>query len=246
MKGILAEITAILKTWISTQENCLVLARVLLTYVSADFREIDDIRLSFEEDFKSYNKLMEEVAKKPIVSKCCLLPERRKMLKDYKGKFLAHKKACRRLIELKQKSLPRLSFLSDQESLILLGGLTGDGDTFENFQKVARKILGQGMKTIIFEEVQFDRDDTKLDKTVRMIETVNGETLQIHRHVDCRNATDLWLSHLIDEMRKSVKNSMRRALKESSDIIEYSFDDYVKTVELVSDLKLILSSVMIG
>ena len=63
MKGILAEITAILKTWISTQENCLVLARVLLTFVSADFREIDDIRLLFEEDFKSYNKLMEEVAK---------------------------------------------------------------------------------------------------------------------------------------------------------------------------------------
>ena len=66
------------------------LARVLLTYVSADFREIDDIRQSFEEDFKSYNKLMEEVAKKPIVSKCCLLPERRKMLKDYKGNFCSY------------------------------------------------------------------------------------------------------------------------------------------------------------
>ena len=36
---------------------------------------------------------------------------------------------------------------------IFLGGLTGDGDTF---QKVARKIIGQGMKTIIFEETKFE------------------------------------------------------------------------------------------
>ena len=142
---------------------------------------------------------------------------------SHTGKFLAHKKACRRLIELKQKSLPRLSFLSDQESLILLGGLTGDGDTF---QKVVRKILGQGMKTIIFEEVKFDRDDIKLEKTVGTIETENGETLQIYRHVDCRNPTDVWLSQLIDEMRKSVKNNMRRALKESTDINDYEYDDY--------------------
>ena len=54
--------------------------RVLLTYISADFRDMDDMKSSFEDDFKSYNKLMEEVAKKPIVSKCCLMPERKSML----------------------------------------------------------------------------------------------------------------------------------------------------------------------
>ena len=64
MKNVLAEITAVLKTWVATQENCLILARVLLTFVSADFREIDEIRNGFEDDFKMYNKLMEEVAKK--------------------------------------------------------------------------------------------------------------------------------------------------------------------------------------
>ena len=52
MKNILAEITAILKTWMATQENCLILARVLLTFVSAEIREVDEIRSDFEEDFK--------------------------------------------------------------------------------------------------------------------------------------------------------------------------------------------------
>ena len=113
--------------------------------------------------------------------------------------------------------------------LIFLGGLTGDGDTF---QKVARKIIGQGMKTIIFEETKFERDDPKTSETVGSIETVNGECLAIYRHVDCRNATDVWLSQLIDEIRKSVKNIMRRALKESVDMNEYSFDDYTKTVRV--------------
>lgn len=107
--------------------------------------------------------------------------------------------------------------------------MTGDGDTF---QKVARKIIGQGMKTIIFEETKFERDDPKTSETVGSIETVNGECLAIYRHVDCRNATDVWLSQLIDEIRKSVKNIMRRALKESVDMNEYSFDDYTKTVRV--------------
>jgi hypothetical protein len=56
------------------------LSRVLLTYISADFRDMEDMKGNFEDDFKSYNKLMEEVAKKPIVSKCCLMPERKSML----------------------------------------------------------------------------------------------------------------------------------------------------------------------
>ena len=178
MKNVLAEITAVLKTWVATQENCLILARVLLTFVSADFREIDEIRNGFEDDFKMYNKLMEEVAKKPIVTKSCLQPERKKMLKNYKVKFLSHKKACRKLIELKQKSLPRLSFLSDQESLILLGGLSGgDGDIF---QKVVRKILGQSFKSLAFET---NKEDGTTDgasaggsmMTVSQVESMNGE-----------------------------------------------------------------------
>ena len=179
MKNVLAQITAILKTWMATQENCLILARVLLTFVSADFREIDEIRTSFEDDFKMYNKLMEEVAKKPIVSKSCLQPERRNMLKNYKAKFLSHKVACRKLIELKQKSLPRLSFLSDQESLILLGGLTtgGDGDIF---QKVVRKILGQSFKSLSFESGKDinageNEENGTAPITVGQIESMNGE-----------------------------------------------------------------------
>ena len=180
MKNVLAEITAVLKTWVATQENCLILARVLLTFVSADFREIDEIRNGFEDDFKMYNKLMEEVAKKPIVTKSCLQPERRNLLKNYKSKFLSHKKSCRKLIELKQKSLPRLSFLSDQESLILLGGLSGgDGDIF---QKVVRKILGQSFKSLAFDT---NKDEGVTDgggsssggsvMTVSQVESMNGE-----------------------------------------------------------------------
>ncbi len=234
MKTVLAEITAILKTWIATQENCLILARVLLTFVSADFREIDEIRTSFEEDFKMYNKLMEEVAKKPIVSKSCLQPERRNMLKNYKAKFLSHKKACHKLIELKQKSLPRLSFLSDQESLILLGGFTGDGDVF---QKVVRKILGQSFKSLVFESTSAKNvEDTNGSDamTVSKVESLNGEILQIYRTVDCRQPTDIWLSQLIEEMCRGIKNYMRRGLKEEISLMDFAFEHYESTLELVS------------
>ena len=91
------------------------------------------------------------------------------------------KKACRKLIELKQKSLPRLSFLSDQESLILLGGLSGgDGDIF---QKVVRKILGQSFKSLAFET---NKEDGSSEggaagagggsmMTVSQVESMNGE-----------------------------------------------------------------------
>lgn len=233
MKNVLAEITAVLKTWMATQENCLVLARVLLTFVSADFREVDEIRISFEEDFKMYNKLMEDVAKKPIVSKSCLQPERRNMLKNYKTKFLSHKKACRKLIELKQKSLPRLSFLSDQESLILLGGMTGDGDTF---QKVVRKILGQSFKSLVFEKKKSSDKESESDTslTVTQVESINGETLQIYRTVDCQQPTDIWLGQLIEEMCRSIRNHMRRGLKEETLLANYSFDHYAATIELVA------------
>ena len=237
MKNILAEITTVLKTWMGTQENCLILARVLLTFVSAEIREVDEIRGDFEEDFKMYNKLMEEVAKKPVVSKCCLLPERRAMLRTYKTKFLAHKKSCRKLIELKLKSLPRLSFLSDQESLILLGGLTGDKEVF---QKVTRKVLGQSFGALVFEAgKQTDREDaSNTVTTVTQVESINGESLQIYRTVDCRQPTDVWLSQLIEEMCRAVKNYMRRALKEELSIDDYSFENYKSSVELVSIGKL--------
>ncbi len=66
----------------------------------------------------------------------------------YKSKFFEHKMSCKSLIELKQRSLPRLTFLSDQEALILLGGLTGERDIF---QRVSRKIFGHGVGQLCFE-----------------------------------------------------------------------------------------------
>ena len=72
---------------VSNRSCCTFICRVLLTYISADFRDMDEMRGSFEDDFKSYNKLMEEVAKKPIVSKCCLMPERKSMLVTFGNCF---------------------------------------------------------------------------------------------------------------------------------------------------------------
>ncbi len=40
---------------------------------------------------------------------------------EYKSKFLQHKMACKMLIELKQRSLPRLTFLSDQVTTLIVG-----------------------------------------------------------------------------------------------------------------------------
>ena len=193
MKSVLAKITSILKTWISTQETCLVLARVLLTYVSSDYRDIQDLSENFEDDFKSYNKLMEEVAKKPIVSKCCLKPERHDMLEEYRNKFIQHRLFCKKLLRLKDRSLPRLAFLTDKEALILLGGMSGEQHVF---QQVAKKMFGRGISYIQFEKTEDDQQKTDVGGgggegggnggeepflCVRSIETIHGEKLPIYR-----------------------------------------------------------------
>ena len=75
-------------------------------------RDIEEIKDNYEDDFKAYNKLMEEVAKKPIVSKCCLRAGMWDVLDGYRTKFIHHRLACKKLLELKQKSLPRLVYIS--------------------------------------------------------------------------------------------------------------------------------------
>ena len=69
---------------------------------------------------------------------------------DFRTNFIQHRLACKKLLELKQKSLPRLAFLSDKEALILLGGLSGVRSVF---QQVACKIFGLGVTRIHFETV---------------------------------------------------------------------------------------------
>ena len=214
MIGVLAKITAILKTWITTQENCLVLARVLLTNITAAaaasapdfFKDIQDIKDNYEDDFKAYNKLMEEVAKKPIVSKCCLREGMRDVLDNYRTNFIQHRLACKKLLELKQKSLPRLAFLSDKEALILLGGLSGVRSVF---QQVACKIFGLGVTRIHFETVGAGSSDPVSaagdQLRVSHIESVNGEQLPVYRRVECSHtSTDLWLKKLIEEMKVGI------------------------------------------
>ena len=56
----------------------------------------------------------------------------------------------------------------------------------------------------------------------------------LQKKIDCRQPTDIWLSQLIDEMCRAIKNYMRRALKEEISLNDYSFADYESTIELVS------------
>ena len=82
---------------------------------------------------------------------------------------------------------------------------------------------------------QVDREDaSNTVTTVTQVESINGESLQIYRTVDCRQPTDVWLSQLIEEMCRAVKNYMRRALKEELSIDDYTFENYKSSVELVS------------
>ena len=56
----------------------------------------------------------------------------------------------------------------------------------------------------------------------------------LQKKIDCRQPTDIWLSQLIDEMCRAIKNYMRRGLKEEISLNDYSFADYESTIELVS------------
>ena len=234
MKSVLAKITMILKTWISTQENCLVLARVLLASFTGEYHEIRDLSENYEEDFKSYNKLMEEVAKKPIVSKSCLMPERHTTLEEYRNRFTQHRLYCKKLLRLKEKSLPRLAFLTDKEALILLGGMSGDQKVF---QQVVKKMFGKGVSNIQFELTEDEPTETGEQEEflcVKYIKTTNGERLRIWRLVDCRQPTDVWLKKLIDEMTISVKHALRVQLKKEISFEKYDVEHYIEPVEIVA------------
>ena len=234
MKSVLAKITLILKTWISTQENCLVLARVLLVSTSGDYHDVQDLSENYEEDFKSYNKLMEEVAKKPIVSKSCLMPDRHDTLEEYRNKFIQHRMFCKKLLQLKQKSLPRLAFLTDKEALILLGGMRGEQKVF---QQVVKKMFGKGVNNIHFEMTQEEPTEGGEQEeflSVSHIETTNGEQLPIYRLVDCRQTTDVWLRKLIDEMTISVKHTLRKTLRAEISFADYDVEHYIEPVEIVA------------
>ena len=58
--------------------------------------------------------------------------------------------------------------------------------------------------------------------------------LMLQKKIDCRQPTDIWLSQLIEEMCRAIKNYMRRALKEGITLNDYAFADYASTIELVS------------
>ena len=177
---------------------------------------------------------MEEVAKKPIVSKQCLMPDRHATLEQYRNKFTQHRLFCKRLLRLKEKSLPRLAFLTDKEALILCGGMSGDQNVF---QQVVKKMFGKGINYIHFEktlEEPTEGGEQEEFLSVKHIKTTNGEQLPIYRLVDCRQPTDVWLRKLIDEMTVSVKHSLRKNLRSEVSFEQYDVEHYIEPVEIVS------------
>ena len=150
-KDTLCNISDVLSLWKNVQEDCLVLARVLLQSPRSAYqptaKSAAELQLNFDVEFKRYSKLMSEVIKKPVIKHCCLnqSQDRRSALLNFKSLFHQQRLEFAKLIQERQRILPRLNFLSFHEILVILGGWRGNE---VEFQRAAKNLLGRGVSKI--------------------------------------------------------------------------------------------------
>ena len=146
-KDMLSALKHVLSLWKDVQEDCLVLARVLLPSV---IQPTARLKMNFDVDFKRYSKLMSEVIKKPVIKHCCLNQSQdlRSALLSFKSIFHQQRLEFAKTTQDKGsgfKILPRLNFLSFHDTLVILGGWRGNE---VEFQRAAKNLLGRGVSKI--------------------------------------------------------------------------------------------------
>jgi hypothetical protein len=226
-KKTLTEILDVLTLWRGVQEDCLILARVLLQADSSAFSGIRskderELMLRFEEDFKKYAKLMTEVIKKPIIKTCCLSQARKGALLNFKGLFHHHRLSCTALLANKKTHLPRLNFISFNEILTILGGWKGNE---RHFQEAARNLLGGGVERICIVESELHHNNTMMSCL---------EKLVLDRKVMLSGGKmEICLAKLIQEAQDSLDRLMMKTLSRPKGIEEYLLQDYLQNIQQV-------------
>ncbi len=190
-KDELTEVQQILSSWISTQEDCLLLARVIL-------RE-EENQERFEEDVKGYARVMNEVVKKPTLRTNCLSGERQKELVHFSKCFDDHLRKCINMVNKAKGSLPRMRFLNFRETLVLLGGWKHNE---HRFQQVAAKLFGDKITAL-----QLGQDQ------VKGLVNAGEEVLEFSRPVPYSDNVEQLFRDLFREMRASLRKIIHAALR---------------------------------
>ena len=219
-KALLKQIVETLELWLSVQEDCLTLGRVLLGQIRGQNSGLEELINQFEDDFKQYSKMMNTVVKKPIVKHCCLSDQRRNELNHFQDVFVKHQMACRTLIEKRRKILPRLNFLSFQEALVIAGGVK---DNEQKFIKATTKLLASGVDTIVF----------KSDR-ITAIKTMNDEELVLKKEISLTEETTTvedCLCRLIAESKVALKQTIDLQMIRGKKFHDFDVEDYMSCVQ---------------
>ncbi len=236
----MADILEVLFLWQSVQDDCLILARVLLQDSLStggggggegeSRNEAKQLVSRFEEDFRCYAKLMTEVIKKPIVKTCCLSQTRKGALLNFKGLFHQHRHACSKLLATTKQHLPRLNFISYQEILTVLGGCSGNEVAF---QKAATRLFGRGVNSIGM------TIETEEDRGVFMtsLTTADGEELHLDKRIRLaggKEKIEVSLDKLVKEAHVTLEDMVATALDQGkSTIYDFTSSDYGQDLEQV-------------
>ena len=196
-KDSLCNISDVLSLWKDVQEDCLVLARVLLQPSRSTFQPTAksaaelQLKTNFDIEFRRYSKLMSEVIKKPVIKQCCLNQSQdlRGALLNFKSLFHQQRLEFAKLIQDKQRILPRLNFLSFHEILVILGGWHGNE---VEFQRAAKNLLGRGVSKIcvVGSSGHQVENGSRIDDVggedvvvIRGLETQDGDAIELARTV---------------------------------------------------------------
>ena len=216
-KDILCDISDVLRLWKDVQDCCLVLARVLLQPTNSALQPTSksaaepQLKINFDLQFKRYSKLMSEVTKKPLIKQCCINRNQdvRGTLQKFKNIFHEQRLEFAKLIQDKQRILPRLNFLSFHEILVILGGWHGNE---VEFQRAAKNLLGRGVSKICV--VQQMENDRRMDNggdviVIQGLETQEGDAIEFATSVVLGGANEAHVSDSQHECGKgrSVEDS---------------------------------------
>ena len=191
-KDTLCVISDVLNFWRDVQEDLITLGRLLLgsSFPSTTKSAKEPLlKTNFDLGFKQYSKLMSDVIKKPMIKQCCLNQglDIRGALLHYKNLFNQQRLELSKLIQGKQRLLPRLNFLSLHEMLIILGGWHGNE---VKFQRAAINLFGRGVSRICVEgarqQVMVGNDskpNVGEDVIICGLETHDGNAIDLRKNV---------------------------------------------------------------
>ncbi|XP_047352693.1 dynein beta chain, ciliary-like [Vespa velutina] len=197
----LSNADAVISAWFDVQRAWMHLESIFIG--SEDIRsQLPEESKLFEKIDRDFKDLLKDMLSTPNIIKATNKPKLLERLEELQKELNICENALFQYLETKRLAYPRFYFVSSADLLDILS----NGSNPELVSKHLAKLYDSVAK------LKWKTEKEKITKIAIVMIAKDGEEMAIYGDCDCSGKVEIWLNHVTNAMRKSVKHRIHQAV----------------------------------